>query len=301
MKRAGWVFALAGAAFAWNVLRRHKAVDLHHKVVIITGASVGIGKAAAHAFAAKGARVVLVARRAELLEQVKAGLAPYHVPVLVCPADVTNDDDLRRVVETVLREFGRIDVLVNNAGLSMGGAFGEHDPNDIRRLLDLNLYSVIRLTQLVLPVMLRQLSGHIVNVSSMASDLRTPGMSVYTASKAGMNALSDVLRRELDGTGVLISKVLPTWTGTDMISAMNVDHMRRARLVMEPLMKYDDAEDVAQAIVDAVRYKRSEVLMGGLGTILALRGARNSAFVTDLVYRYYFNRDELVKLLRVVG
>lgn len=300
LSRIGWM--LMAGMFVWRLWRRANPVDLRGKVVVVTGASAGIGKATAAAFAAEGARVVLVARRAELLEQVKAEItARYPVEVLAYPADLTQEADLHTLVSTVEREFGRIDVLINNAGLSMGGALHENDPDALERMITLNFTSLVKLTQLVLPGMLARLSGHIVNVSSIAGELRAPGLSAYAATKAAVNGLSDALRRELQGTGVHITKIMPGWTATDMIDGMNVEAMRRVRLIWEPLMVLETAESVAQEIVDAVRYKKAEVTRGGLGYLLAVNGARISPDITDLVYQFAFNRDEMVQVMRDAG
>lgn len=300
LSRIGWL--LVAGMFVWRVWRRMNPVNLHGKVVVITGASAGIGKATALAFAAEGARVVLVARRADLLEQVKADiLARYPTEVLVYPADLTQEDARVGLVETVERTFGRLDVLVNNAGLSLGGALHENDPEALRRMIDLNLISLIRLTQLVLPGMLSRLDGHIINISSIAGELRAPGMVAYSSTKAAVNGLSDALRRELHGTGVFVTKLMPGWTATDMIGGMNVEAMRRARLIVEPLLSLDTAEKVAQAAVEAARYRKAEVTLGGPGYFWAVNGARVSPDLTDVYYQQMYDRDELVRLMQEAG
>ena len=133
--------------------------SLNGKVVIVTGASSGIGRAAAHAFAAQGAQVVLVARRANVLAKVKEELAQYGQPVLIVPTDVVQEEALQNLCRTVIQTYGQIDVLVNNAGISMGGVFQEHDPATMRKMVEINVYAPMRLTQLVLPLMLERKTG----------------------------------------------------------------------------------------------------------------------------------------------
>src|SRR5262245_30736039 len=151
-----WGLLLGMAALLLRSRRRAQPFSLTRQVVVITGASSGIGRAAAHAFAQAGASVALVARRPEALAAVEAELGCYGVETLVVPADVTRSEELERLVEKVLGTFGRIDVLVNNAGISRGGSFITLEPDDLRQLLLTNVYGPLRLTQLVLPCMLRR-------------------------------------------------------------------------------------------------------------------------------------------------
>lgn len=259
-----------------KALRRSKPISLQNKVVIVTGASAGIGRATARAFAAAGANVVLAARRVDLLEALKTELKPYDRYILVVATDVSNDDDLERLVSETLRALGRIDVLVNNAGLGRGGALHEMDGRDIEQMLQVNLYGAFRLTQLVLPTMLRQKSGHIINVSSVAALFNCPGMSVYSATKSGISAFSNCLRRELADSGVCVSTVTPAPVKTALTeSALNAYTHRQGRgtwpKVMKPFVdRIDEPETLGKIIVDAVRYQKREVRTGGLPAGVAI-------------------------------
>ncbi len=254
--------AVGGALLLWLWRRRQAPLDLADSVVLITGASSGIGRAAAHAFAAQGARVVLVARREAVLRAVQEELAIYAAPTLVVPADVTRDADLEALVGAVLAAWGRIDVLVNNAGLSYGGPLEEMDPARIRALAGVNLYGPLNLTRLVLPVMLRQGGGHIVNVSSVAGLIGAPGMAAYTATRRGLARFSDALRRETAGTGVHVSTVYPSWTATPILGELDVQQLYDSR-VLNGWDGIDSPDIPAMAIVDAVRSRRRVVILGG--------------------------------------
>ncbi len=260
MKQLITLAGLVGAGAL--LLRRPAPVDLRGKVVVITGASAGIGRASAHAFAAQGARVVLVARREALLHAVCDELAQYGVEVLVCPADVTDDAQTQTVADAALRAFGRIDVLVNNAGLSMGGPFVEHDPAAMRRLIEVNYYGAVRMAQVVLPVMLAQRSGQIINVASIAGLLLSPGQTVYAGVKAGLIGFSDALRGEVEHQGVRVSLVLPGWTYSQMTSNLNDSEMRAAWVINPFTGGYNAPEEVSAGIVSAVRGSRLRVIFG---------------------------------------
>ena len=298
-----WLLLLSGAALLWQ-RRRPQPVSLVGCVVIITGASSGIGRATAHAFAQAGATVVLVARRIEALAEAETELACYGVATLAIPMDVTQNEALEQVVETTLQTFGRIDVLVNNAGISRGGAFVDLEPADLRQLALLNVYGPLRLSQLVLPVMQRQGRGHIVNVSSMAGLLTAPGLAAYNATRSAIIAFSDSLRREVEGTGIYVSTILPGWTKTAMTARLDEAEMRATGLIT-PLVNFDPPDIPAQAIVEAVRYRRPQLTMGGLEIQAVAWQNRHSPRLMDLLYRWYFrllvDRRRFIEAQRDIG
>src|SRR5512138_2743926 len=275
--------------------------SLRNKVVIITGASAGIGRSAAHLFAEAGSCVVLVARRMDALNRLKEELAvPSSQAMLAVSADVAKDQDLQRLYETVMTHFGRIDVLVNNAGVALGGALVDYDPERIRQVLAINLYGPIRLTQLILPAMLKQQSGHIVNVSSPAGVFALPGETVYNASRSGLTTFSESLRRELTGRGVDVSVVMPGWTRTEMIEQMNEQRLRQAGLLM-PLMTIDDPRVPARAILDCVLYKRRRVLLGGPAFHLVDFLGRIMPQGLDWYLRRFMNAEQVCAVMKDLG
>ena len=226
------------------------------QVVIVTGASTGIGKETALAFAHAGARVVLVARRGELLRQ----LADEHPQLKFLPiaADITQPDAAAGIIETTLREFGRIDILVNNAGLGFRAAVADLKLEDARRVMELNFFAVLRCTQAVLLVMRRQQRGQIVNISSILGVIATPQHAIYSASKFAVRALSDSLRAEVHREGIDVISILPGYTETPFFgnqirySGPERSHTR---------LHGQSPAHVAKVILRACRHRRREVTL----------------------------------------
>jgi NAD(P)-dependent dehydrogenase (short-subunit alcohol dehydrogenase family) len=185
------------------------------KVAIVTGASAGIGAATCRRLAAEGARVVLAARREDRLEALRGQIGNAGGTVLAVPTDVTVGFDRERLVAETLTAYGRIDALVNNAGYGQRGPI-ELVPLDAVRLnYETNLFSVIALTQLVIPVMRGQGSGRIVNVSSVAGRIVWPFSAVYGSTKHALEAVSDGLRIELEPFGIQVVVIEPGFVRTE--------------------------------------------------------------------------------------
>lgn len=185
--------------------------ELAGSVVIVTGASSGIGAATARALHAVGAHPVLAARRTGRL----AALSDDLGGALAVTADVTSSADIGRIAHATLDRHGRIDGLVNNAGASLHKPLDQLDPADFRRALDLNVVSVLAMTQAVLPAMRSQGSGRIVNVSSGTTRIAPPGVGGYATTKAAVNMLSEIARKELAADGITVSLVVPSITATE--------------------------------------------------------------------------------------
>ena len=185
-------------------------IDLTGKTVIVTGASSGIGAATARALHAAGARPVLAARRADRL----AGLSD-ELGALAVPTDVTDPAQVRDLVAATLDRHGRVDGLVNNAGASIQGPIADIDLAEYRRIFDLNVASLIGVTQAVLPAMRQQRFGRIVNISSGTTRRVATGFGAYAATKSAVNMISAVLREELAGDGIAVSLLLPSITATE--------------------------------------------------------------------------------------
>ncbi len=183
---------------------------LKDKIVIVTGASEGIGLEVARLLAAGGAKVVLAARSAEKLKKAAAELAGS----VALPADLRKPEDIKSLIAGTMQRFGRIDILVNNAGQGIYGPLEKIDLAAYRRVMDLNVFSVADLIQQVIPIMRKQGGGRIINVSSMVSKNCYPNLSAYASTKYALNALSLTARKELAGDGIVVSVMHPKMTAT---------------------------------------------------------------------------------------
>ena len=186
-----------------------ETVKLDGKVVVVTGASKGIGKAIAAAFAAAGAKVVLAARTRETLEQVATDLTESGAEALAVPTDVTDVDAVQRLIEQALTAYQRVDILVNNAGVGSFGPVVDFAPDDWDTVLNSNLKAVYLCSKYALPPMLAQGSGQIINVLSIAAKVAFEASAAYCAAKAGALALTKVLASEVRQQNIRVTAVLP--------------------------------------------------------------------------------------------
>jgi NAD(P)-dependent dehydrogenase (short-subunit alcohol dehydrogenase family) len=183
-------------------------------VVIITGSSRGIGRATASAFAEEGAVVVLNGRNRERLEETRKGLEQKGHRVFAVPGDVTSHEQCSRIVEETVRAFGRIDVLINNAGIIMRGAFEDIQPSVFQRVVQINLLGSVYPSMAALPF-LRETRGSLVFISSIAGLRGFPMSSPYSAAKMALTALAESLKVELHGSGVHVGVVYVSFTEND--------------------------------------------------------------------------------------
>jgi NAD(P)-dependent dehydrogenase (short-subunit alcohol dehydrogenase family) len=193
---------------------------LQGSVALVTGASRGIGRAIAEAFAAEGAKLCLVATDAARLREVAQGLAGTPEPALCLQADVTDRSACFDVVAEAQAHFGQVDVLVNNAGVYLGKSFLEHSPEEFQRLLDVNLFGVIHLTQAALPGMLARGYGRVVNIASTAGRWGSRGQSGYNVSKHAVVGLTRCIALETASKGVTVNAICPGIVGTDMADSL---------------------------------------------------------------------------------
>jgi NAD(P)-dependent dehydrogenase (short-subunit alcohol dehydrogenase family) len=275
--------------------------DNSGKTVLITGASSGIGEATALQLAELGYTVYAAARRVERMSDLAdRGIRTRAV-------DVTNDESMVALVETILADTGRIDVLINNAGFGLYGALEDVPIEEARRQFDVNLFGLARLTQLVLPQMRAQRDGYIVNVSSMGGKIWEPLGSWYHASKFAVEGLSDSLRVEVAEFGIKVVIIQPgtirsEWSGiaADQLEATsaNTAYARQAKLVGAGLRGVDHMrlasgpEVVAEAIAKAVQSPRPRtryVVGGGArGILLAGRVLPDRGFDKFIQLGYRF-------------
>jgi NAD(P)-dependent dehydrogenase (short-subunit alcohol dehydrogenase family) len=263
------------------------------KVVLVTGASRGIGKAVALAFAEQGAQVVLAARSAERLADVAEDVSALGSQVLVVPTDVTSHADVVALVDAASRRFGRIDVLVNNAGIGrVGGVESAEFSDNVRDTLQASLFGMVDVTQQVLRTMRRQGSGAIVNMSSVMGRKAFARFGSYAIVMHAVSAVSDALRQELAGSNIRVSVMYPALTATDLLRDADEAQMPPPFRHMTPLA----SEAVARAVVTAVRRGAPRVVMPGPAKLLLL-GEAFSPRIGDLMASALAQRS----FIRLVG
>ncbi|WP_068177017.1 SDR family oxidoreductase [Mycobacterium sp. UM_CSW] len=264
-----------------------------NKVVLVTGASRGIGEAVALAFATQGARLVLAARSAERLGDVAEAVSALGSQALAVPTDVTSHDAVVALVDAAIQRFGRIDVLVNNAGIGRVGAVESADFSDnVRDTLQASLFGLVDVTQQVLPTMHRQRSGAIVNMSSVMGRKAFARFGSYAVVMHAVSAVSDALRQELAGSNIRVSVIYPALTATDLLREADEAEMPPPFRHMTPLA----SEDVARAVVSAVRRGAPRVVMPGPAKLLLL-GEAFSPRIGDLIASALAQRS----FIRLVG
>ncbi len=239
------------------------ARQLKGAVVLITGASSGIGRAAALAFAKEGAKLVLAARRRDQLEEVAAAVRSLGGQAVVVQADVADRQQVQAAVNTAVSSFGRLDILVNNAGIGYLGMLEDTPTEAIETLWSVNMMGTIHATQAAIPLMRAQGGGHIINVASVSAKRGHPGNSIYCATKFAMVGLSEALRVELHGSGIEVSLVCPIGTATEFFDASSA----RSKRAHSPMGPIHTAEKVARAIVRCARRPRPEVILSPLARI----------------------------------
>lgn len=185
-------------------------MDFRGKVVLVTGASAGIGRACAQAFSAVGAKLILTARSLDALKETARLCEPADTHVV--PADLTDMDAVASLAGAAGERYGRLDILVNNAGVGLYIPSYESEPEAVRRLFELNVFAPVELTRRVLPLL--GSGSWIVNFSSIVGKVPLPWMPLYSASKHALSAYSDALRMELDGTGIRVLAVHPGYVAT---------------------------------------------------------------------------------------
>jgi NADP-dependent 3-hydroxy acid dehydrogenase YdfG len=224
-------------------------MDINGAVVLVTGASSGIGAATARAASRAGARVVLIARREERIQQ----LAEELGDAVAVPCDVTDRAQVEAAVHTAIDKFGQIDVLVNNAGQGLQATVDAIDPDDFRALLELNLVAPLVTMQAVLPGMRKQGTGAIVNVSSGIIWATLPGSGAYSASKAGLQKLSAIARAEVADAGIAVSLMFPSITETEFVGTVRGSVEDALQMEASSGLQPQSPEGVADAILDLVR------------------------------------------------
>lgn len=236
------------------------------KVVLITGASSGIGRALAFAFGREGASVSICARKADALEQVAHDLRQAGIPVLAVVADVSVEADMQRFVAQTVERFGRLDILINNAGITMRSLLADTDPAVIEKVMAVNFMGTVYATRYALPH-IQQTRGSIVGISSIAGYRGLPVRSGYSASKFAMNGFLEALRTELLHSGVHVLTACPGFTASNIRYSSLDAHGRVTGGSMRDEGQMMSAEECADHILRAVRTRRRELILTTQGKL----------------------------------
>jgi 3-oxoacyl-[acyl-carrier protein] reductase len=221
------------------------SLRLQERVAIITGASRGIGRATALALASEGAKVVVnYATSSPAAEEVVAAITDMGGNAIALQADVSKLDQVDALVNQTLEKLGRVDILVNNAGITRDTLLLRMKPEDWQAVIDLNLTGVFLCTRAVSKVMLKQKSGRIINITSVAGQMGNPGQANYSAAKAGVIGFTKTVAKELATRGITVNAVAPGFIATDMTSNLKSEEI----LKYIPLGRYGAPEEVAGMI-----------------------------------------------------
>lgn len=218
---------------------------LKDRVAVVTGASRGIGKAAALALANQGAKVVVnYARSSDAAQATVQEIAQAGGEAIAIQADVSQSAEVDNLIKATLDKFGRIDVLVNNAGITKDTLLLRMKPEQWQAVIDLNLTGVFLCTKAVSKTMLKQRSGRIINIASVAGQMGNPGQANYSAAKAGVIGFTKTVAKELANRGITVNAVAPGFIETDMTNDLKSDDI----ISFIPLGRYGKPEEVAGAI-----------------------------------------------------
>jgi NADP-dependent 3-hydroxy acid dehydrogenase YdfG len=232
-------------------------MDVKDKIVIVTGASEGIGLACAQILAHNGAKIVLAARSSDKLSVIAEQLPE----ALSVPTDMRSLPDIKNLFAKTLEKFGRVDILINNAGQGIYGPLEKINVDEFRQVMELNLFSVVEAMQEVIPIMRAQSSGMIINVSSRVSQNFFPNLAAYAATKYALNAISLTARKELAADNIQVAVIYPKMTATRFgVNAVggNPDDSRATGKTAPGV---DTAEDVAHKILELINSEAAEAAM----------------------------------------
>jgi dehydrogenase/reductase SDR family member 7B len=256
---------------------------MRDKVVIITGASSGIGKALAFEMAAMNAVVVIAARSEDKLAEIESALKADGKRVLAVRTDVTQEADCKDLIGKTVAAFGRVDVLINNAGISMRALFEQADLKVIRELMEVNFWGTVYCTKYALPYLL-QSKGSLVGVSSIAGFKGLPGRTGYTASKFAMQGLLETIRIETMKRGLHVLIACPAFTASNIRkTALAADGSPQGESPRneDSLMK---AEDVARKIIIAIKKRRRILVISPRGKLIVILNKLFPFFMDRMVY-----------------
>jgi short-subunit dehydrogenase len=227
-------------------------MKIKDKVVIVTGASGGIGLALARELASKGAKVILAARSTDKLKKLESEILNSYA----IPTDMRKIENVKNLIQKTKEKFGKIDILVNNAGQGLSSSVEKINLNDYRDIMELNVFAILKAMQEVIPIMREQGGGLILNISSLVSKNYFPNLAAYASTKYALNVLSLTAREELKKDNIVVSVFHPKMTATDF--GKNVKGTPYVSSAGRPGMTVDSPEKVAKAIVELIESEQAE-------------------------------------------
>jgi short-subunit dehydrogenase len=264
----------------------------NNKVVVITGGSDGIGKALVELFLQKGAKVATCGRSNDKLYQLQKSYPDE--PLITYSTDVSNETDCSYFINEVVKIFGTIDILINNAGISMRALFNETDLGTLKKVMDINFWGTVYCTKFALPHILKQ-QGTVVGVSSIAGYRGLPGRTGYCASKFAVNGFFEALRTELLESGVNIMWVCPGFTASNIRNAaLNKDAKPQGASPMDET-KMMTAEECASMILNAIEKRKRTLIFTANDKRTVLVNRLMPTLADKLIRKFFFKNGELVK------
>lgn len=256
---------------------------MKNKVVIITGASSGIGEACAIAYASNGAKIVIAARNIEKLNNVANKIREIGAEVLSVKCDVSIKEDCKKLTEQTIAEFGRIDILINNAGISMRAIFNDMELDVMEKIMAINFFGTVYCTKFALPHILKN-KGSVVGVSSIAGYVGLPARTGYSASKYAMQGFLDALRTENLKTGLHVMIACPGFTASNIRNtALSKDGSAQSESPRDEA-KMMTAEQVADFIMKGIEKKKRTLVLTSQGKLVVLLSKFFPKFVEKQVY-----------------
>ena len=256
---------------------------MKNKVVIVTGASSGIGKACADKLGKEGAKVVIAARNLEKLNEVATSLQSKNIDVLVVQCDVSVKEDCQKLIDETIQKYGAIDILINNAGISMRALFNDTDLSVIERVMNINFWGAVYCTKYALPHLLKS-KGSVVGVSSIAGYLGLPARTGYSASKYAMQGFLDALRTENLKTGLHVLVACPSFTESNIRkTALSSDGSAQGESPRKE-EKMMTSEEVAQHIYKGIIKRKRTLVLTTEGKLAVFLGKLFPKFIEKQVF-----------------
>lgn len=261
------------------------------KVVIITGATSGIGRALAFAFGEQGSKIFITARNREALDQTVSELQHKQIIVRGCMADAALESDNQRMVEEAIEAFGRIDILICNAGISMRALFEDLGLETFRKVMDINFYGTVYAVKYALPWIIKS-KGSIVGISSINGRRATPARSAYSASKYAMEGFLESLRTEVMKRGVHVLSVCPGFTASNIRNKALNAHGTSQQESPRDEQKMMSAEEVAAHTYKAVKLRKRDLVLTMQGKLAVFLNKILPAMMDNLVWKVMKNEPD---------